>query len=172
MGAVLLSELSLQLNRDLFHLRIASFEKFLVALAEAVEGGRAVDDGLALSSASAAAERVPMAFRTFIVAVCGYADEFFCHISANELIKGVFIDVTELPFIEHVEVAGEHASVALDYRITGAHTRHRAVFGWSAEKHTDVVVEIAHADRMPRTEILVVLVKGNLQELGVSFGCE
>ena len=113
-----------------------------------------------------------MTFLTFVVSVSRNTYELLCHIAANKLLEGVFVDVAELPFVKHVEVAGEDASVALDYRVAGANTSHSAVFGRSAEKHTDIVVKVADTYRMTRAEILVVLVKGDLQELGISFGCQ
>ena len=64
-----LSVLSLNLNRYLFHLRVASLEEFFVAFAEAVERGSTVDDRLALTAASSAAERIPIAFFAFLVSV-------------------------------------------------------------------------------------------------------
>ena len=133
LGAFLLSVLSLQFNRDLFHFRIASVKEFFVALAEAVERGCAVDDRLSLTAASAAAEGIPVAFLAFLVAVGRYNDEFLCHIAANKLFKRILIYVAELPFVKNIKVAWEYASVALDNCVAGANSRHSAIFGRSAE---------------------------------------
>ena len=159
-------------DRNFFHFRIASFEEFLVAFAEAVERWSAVNYRLALASASAAAEGIPPAFLAFLIAVCRYTDKFLCQLTRDKFCKGILIYISEFPFVENVEVAGENASVTLDDRVTGANTRHSAVLGRSAEKHTDVVIEIAHTDRMTRTEILVIFVEGDLQEFRVTLGCE
>ena len=167
-----LSILSLNFYRDLFHLRIASLKEFLVAFAEAVERWSAVDYRLALASASAAAERIPMAFLAFLIAVCRYTDKFLCHFTRDKFCEGILVYISELPLVKNVEVAGENASVTLDDRVTGANTRHSAVLGRSAEKHSYVVVKIADADRMTRTEILVIFVEGDLQEFRVTLGCE
>ena len=172
MGAVSLSVLSLKPDRDFFHFRIASVEEFLVAFAEAIERGCPVNYRLTLASASAAAERIPMTFLAFVVSMSRNCDELLCHISANKLLKRIVIDVSKLPFIKNVKVAWENASVAFDDRVASANTRHRAVFGRSAEKHSYVVVKIADADRMTRTEILVIFVEGDLQEFRVTLGCE
>ena len=102
-----LSVLSLQLNRYLFHLRIASLEEFFVAFAEAVERGCTVNDRLALTAATTAAERIPIAFFAFFVAVCRNTHKLLCHFSADQLFKRIFIDISELPFVKNVEVAGE-----------------------------------------------------------------
>jgi hypothetical protein len=59
----------LNLNRYLLHLRVASLEELFIAFAEAVERGSTVDDRLALTAASSAAERIPIAFFAFLVSV-------------------------------------------------------------------------------------------------------
>ena len=162
----------MNLNRYLFHLRVASLEEFFVAFAESVERWSTVNDRLALASASAAAERIPMAFLAFLVAVCRNANEFLCHLTRDQVGKGIVIDVSELPFVENVKVAGEYTSVAFNYGIAGTDTRHRAVLGRSAEKHSDVIVKITNARRLARREILVIFVERNLQKFGVTLGSE
>ena len=101
--------------------------------------------------------------------MCGNADEFLCHIARYKLGERILVYITKLPFVKNVKVAGENASVAFNYRVTGANACHSAILGRSAETHTYVVVEIADADRMTRAEILVIFVESYFKELRVAF---
>ena len=89
----------------------------------------------------------------------GHGYKFLRFFAFEKLLKRRFVDVTELPFVENVEVAWEDASVSLGNKIAGASAAHGAVFGWISHKNANVIVEIAYAYVITFHKVAVVFIE-------------
>lgn len=157
---------------QLYHSVRRMFEEHFIRLAKAVERRRAVNERLAITSASAAAERDPLAFFTFIVYIFRFFNKAELIGFFHYVLVAVRCEISELVFVKHVKVARKDTAVRLKHKLNGTKAAHSAFLGMSAHKYTYIIFKSAIIYIFARRHIRVPKIKEAAKKLAVAFGAE